>query len=403
MKKTMFSLFLLFMIVAVAEAGTETGYSLVTAPSGLSMRTEPGQNADRELVIPYQTRVQVVALSDKSETISGVKGKWVKVQWLDYSGWVFDAYLKTVSQDDPLVSYIRFCDSLDVNDIDSITKAKNTFRKSFLSRPELQEHAFRVFRHLYKQAGYSLQSRIESDNRLTGSGYVLGSPLLHSIDPDHLSAGQIKKLKEELQWYEGDPEDSGYDSVQRDEDFRFFLRELVSYARNGIQMDCGEGESFVRENYHYYVEEVLRGCKGEIVAYFTVLAQNDSHQLSADAGYLISWEEMRANLIAFERFYLKHPKFFESRDLPGLIETRLYAYLWGADNTPLTYSREDPLLDEVMKSYQRFLTENQDSKFTPYMKRLYRLYQTNDFKTNKEIEDTITHITREYQKILEAQ
>lgn len=65
----------------------------VTSNAGLRMRSEPHTRSSALLTIPHNSEVVVVEESDKTETISGKMGKWLRVTYNGSTGWVFGAFL----------------------------------------------------------------------------------------------------------------------------------------------------------------------------------------------------------------------------------------------------------------------------------------------------------------------
>ena len=65
----------------------------VTARTRLRMRDNLGQEGKVTGNIPFGSKVQVLEKSDKKETISGIQGNWVRIQWNDKTGWVFSGFL----------------------------------------------------------------------------------------------------------------------------------------------------------------------------------------------------------------------------------------------------------------------------------------------------------------------
>src|SRR5512136_98988 len=85
-------------------AGSEQAWSgtsrRVDAPSGLRMRENPQLNA--KVVATLQNGLQVELLEEKDPeiTIDGKKGRWTKVSYDAWTGWVFGGFL--VNEEDLL-------------------------------------------------------------------------------------------------------------------------------------------------------------------------------------------------------------------------------------------------------------------------------------------------------------
>lgn len=65
----------------------------------LNIRDNPGISGTRVLYTikpndkdPYQTNVDVIAMTEEVETIEGKTDHWIKIKYKDYEGWIFGGY-----------------------------------------------------------------------------------------------------------------------------------------------------------------------------------------------------------------------------------------------------------------------------------------------------------------------
>lgn len=63
------------------------------ASPSLVLREEPSVKSKKIINIPKSERVALLEESTIEEKINGLQGKWVRIKWNSYSGWVFDAFL----------------------------------------------------------------------------------------------------------------------------------------------------------------------------------------------------------------------------------------------------------------------------------------------------------------------
>lgn len=82
----------LSLFVAISTAAQADWYEVSAKPS-LVVRGAPDTAANKVGNIPYGEKINVIDKADKVVTIDGQTGSWVKVQWKDSSGYVFDAFL----------------------------------------------------------------------------------------------------------------------------------------------------------------------------------------------------------------------------------------------------------------------------------------------------------------------
>jgi hypothetical protein len=86
--------------LAVAEIITEVvpkkivGYLYVTATSGLSLRAYNNLNSEKLAVMPYGSKVEIVAVEEKNTmNIQGIKGGMHHVAYNNKTGYAFNGYL----------------------------------------------------------------------------------------------------------------------------------------------------------------------------------------------------------------------------------------------------------------------------------------------------------------------
>lgn len=79
-----------------SSAKQETKY--VITPSGLRMRSEPSLAGDFIELVPMEAEVKVIGYSAHQDTIDGITDYWAKANYAGNSGWLFNGYLRPVSQ-----------------------------------------------------------------------------------------------------------------------------------------------------------------------------------------------------------------------------------------------------------------------------------------------------------------
>lgn len=82
------------LAVADTKSATETGYLYVTAPSGLTLRKFNNLNSEKLAVMPYGTKVKVLA-NEKKHTmiVGGIDGGMNEVEYNNKTGFAFNGFL----------------------------------------------------------------------------------------------------------------------------------------------------------------------------------------------------------------------------------------------------------------------------------------------------------------------
>ncbi len=95
---------------------------------GLRLRENPTLNGNIISFLPYGTEVEVIDESKDIFTINYLRGKWVKIKWKNYNGYVFDGYLydkKNFTEYDKVLKFV-------IKRIDAFKKSPNRdYRSGF--------------------------------------------------------------------------------------------------------------------------------------------------------------------------------------------------------------------------------------------------------------------------------
>jgi hypothetical protein len=91
----------------------------INAPSGLTLRETPDLKGKKIIIIPFNEKVNVIASDNRQVIVDNIKDIWVKVNWKNNEGWVFNGYLR-LKKDNP---------EQEIHD-GSIVKDLESFKKS---------------------------------------------------------------------------------------------------------------------------------------------------------------------------------------------------------------------------------------------------------------------------------
>lgn len=100
--KNLLSVLLLSLVGAVSPASADW-YRAVAQPN-LVVRASPDVSASKLGNVPYGGKVDVIGQVGGMESIGGRSGHWVKIHWKNGKGYVFDAFLDTVDEDEGISS-----------------------------------------------------------------------------------------------------------------------------------------------------------------------------------------------------------------------------------------------------------------------------------------------------------
>jgi hypothetical protein len=83
-----------------SSASTSGEWYTVTAEPNLVVRSKPAVTGAKLGNIPHGGKIKVIEKTDKTDSIGGQDGVWVKIEWKDTTGYAFDAFLAPMDGSD---------------------------------------------------------------------------------------------------------------------------------------------------------------------------------------------------------------------------------------------------------------------------------------------------------------
>lgn len=153
------------------------------------------------------------------------------------------------------------------------------------------------------------------------------------------------------------------------EEVNHFAKAVVS---NGFIFEhVGEGMIGISKDYSRLSQ---LNVSQQITDYFTMIQE----RIVMDAALMISWNELSDRIVKLERFILSNPNFPDNKVLYELYKRYFTFYTTDLlDNTPI-YER-NVLIEEVKRSYERFMEMNKDTETYQEIKEFYMKLEGNDF------------------------
>ena len=116
-----------------------------------------------------------------------------------------------------------------------------------------------------------------------------------------------------------------------------------------------------------------------------------------DGGLMIPPDTVREYIIFLEMFTAKNPEFVLISDAKDILDSYLMIYLEGIDNSPIFDKwNTGKMKPEFKTSYERFLSENKDSKYYPMVEELYNKSKENNFAWDKNFDDWLYIYHKKY-------
>jgi len=146
--------------------------------------------------------------------------------------------------------------------------------------------------------------------------------------------------------------------------------------------DIGEGMVTIRELPHLYYDMFKDYVTDDYKEYLKIWAKDNEKLYQADAGLLVSFEEIGERIVTWESFLNQYPDTKLNIKVTALLNSYREDYLLGMDNTPTLdggYDNIPVTVDEVAKKeYDRFMKKYPNSPTVELIKYLLENYQNNN-------------------------
>ena len=166
--------------------------------------------------------------------------------------------------------------------------------------------------------------------------------------------------------------------------------------------DIGEGMVTIRELPNLYYDMFKDYVTDDYKEYLKIWAKDDEKLYQADAGLLVSFEEIGERIITWENFLNQYPNSKLNVKVTALLNSYREDYLLGMENTPTLDGGYDNIpitVDEVAKKeYDRFMKKYPNSPTVELIKYLLENYQNNniyDLIRNKILNEFELDLTKE--------
>lgn len=144
--------------------------------------------------------------------------------------------------------------------------------------------------------------------------------------------------------------------------------------------DIGEGIVTIRELPHLYYDLFKDYVTDDYKEYLKIWAKDNEELYQADAGLMISFEELGERIITWENFLNKFPNSTLKQRVNDLLNSYREDYILGMDNTPTIDGGYDNIpitIDEdVKKEYDRFIKKYPNSPTVELIKYFFENYKS---------------------------
>ena len=158
------------------------------------------------------------------------------------------------------------------------------------------------------------------------------------------------------------------------------------YKNNWVKLLNSEGSYYYAINYNYLHQKYGKYLSPAYNLWLKHLSETGS--IVEDAGLNISADKLREYIIFLDNFIKQNPNFVLKHDVNNMLNNYLMIYLEGMDNSPIFDKWDSKKLNPEFKaSYEKFLSENKDSKYYQMVEELYNKAKSNNFTWDENLDD----------------
>ena len=159
------------------------------------------------------------------------------------------------------------------------------------------------------------------------------------------------------------------------------LRESTekSHPSNWVKMLMSEGMPYFAPNWKYLQKRFGKYLSSTYNDW--LLHLDETENIINDAYLLVTPDRLRHNIIFLEHLSETNHNFIAIKDIKSRLSWYLNLYLKGSDNSPVF--DKYGIRPKFRTSYEKFLSENKNSKYYPTVKIMYEKVATNSKANHK--------------------
>lgn len=167
------------------------------------------------------------------------------------------------------------------------------------------------------------------------------------------------------------------------------------YKNNWVKIPFVEGSYFYAVNSEYLLNKYGKYLSEAYNEWLKFILKRES--VMQDGGLAVPPNKLREYIIYLEKFTEQNPDFVLIDDAKDILESYLMTYLEGIDNSPIFDKwNTRKMLPEFKQSYEKFLSENKDSKYYSMVEELYNKSKENDFIWDRDFDAWLYEYHKKY-------
>ena len=167
------------------------------------------------------------------------------------------------------------------------------------------------------------------------------------------------------------------------------------YRNSWVKVIYVEGCYIYAVNSEYLLEKYGKYLSPAYNEWLQFILKRES--VMQDGGLMVPPDTLREYIISLEKFVEQYPDFVLIGDAKDILDSYLMTYLEGIDNSPIFDKwNTRKMLPEYKASYEKFLSENKDSKYYSMVEELYKKAKSNDFTWDRDFDAWLYEYHKKY-------
>ena len=167
------------------------------------------------------------------------------------------------------------------------------------------------------------------------------------------------------------------------------------YKNNWVKLSCVEGIYFYAVNSEYLLEKYGKYLSNAYREWLKYILKRES--VMQDGGLAVQPDKVREYILFLEKFIEQNPDFVLISDAKDMLESYLMIYLEGIDNSPIFDKwNTRKMIPEFKESYEKFLSDNKDSKYYSMVEELYNKSKENNFNWDRDFDAWLYEYHKKY-------
>lgn len=157
------------------------------------------------------------------------------------------------------------------------------------------------------------------------------------------------------------------------------LKFNLSISKVGWTLKDSEGMYYIGESGGWFEKKFKAILTESYIKYLNLRSKEIKEGFSEDAILLISWEQLRKRISAWEQFLKNHSDFHENPEIKDYLNIYIRTFITGMDNSRICNFETRKLRPEIKAAYEKYLKNNQNSMYYKLVKDYYEMLENNKF------------------------